>query len=79
MGWWLDFANRQYNCASIHTQVLQSDWLSYRTLLKKQLDKVFRDIYNYQGRSKCYQLKPKVEAGNKDIALSILEITKTQI
>ena len=34
------------------------------TSIKQLLDEVFRDIQNYQGRGKCYQPKPKVEADN---------------
>ena len=30
-------------------------------IIKQLLDEVFRDIQNYQGRGKCYQLKPKAE------------------
>ena len=37
---------------------------AYVDIKKQLLDQVFRDIQNYQGRDKCYQLKWKAEAGN---------------
>ena len=33
----------------------------------------FRDIQNYQGHSKCYQLKPKAEVDNTYLAFDYSE------